>query len=217
MLTTADIRQMFLDYFQEHNHLKMPSSSLIPAGDPTLLLTTAGMVQMKQYFLGQVSPPASRMTSSQKCFRTTDIDLVGDHKHLTFFEMLGNFSVGNYFKEEAIQYAWEFLTTKMNLSADRLWITVYEEDQEAFDFWNKNMSIPSERIYRYGKIDNWWGPPGTEGPCGPCSEIHYDFGVERGCTQIAKPDEIAKWNGQGTQPGCHPNCDNCERFIELWN
>ena len=217
MMTADQIRQMFLDYFQAKEHLVMPSSSLIPAGDPTLLLTTAGMVQMKPYFLGQVSPPARRMTSAQKCFRTTDIDTVGDHKHNTFFEMLGNFSVGDYFKREAIEYAWEFLIEHMKLDPKRLWVTIYTDDDEAFELWRETAGVPAERIYRYGKADNWWGPPGLEGPCGPCSEIHYDFGRDRGCADIASPEAIAEWNGEGDQPGCHPNCDRCERFVELWN
>ena len=217
MMTGDDIRKMFLDYFQSKEHLVMPSSSLIPAGDPTLLLTTAGMVQMKPYFLGQVSPPARRMTSAQKCFRTTDIDTVGDHKHNTFFEMLGNFSVGDYFKQGAIEYAWEFLIRHMKLDPERLWVTIYTDDDEAFGLWRETVGVPAERIYRYGKADNWWGPPGLEGPCGPCSEIHYDFGRDRGCADIAGPEVIAGWNGEGDQPGCHPNCDRCERFVELWN
>jgi alanyl-tRNA synthetase len=219
-LTGDQVRQLFLDYFQGKGHLVMPSSSLIPAGDPTLLLTTAGMVQMKRYFLGEVSPPARRMASAQKCFRTTDIDSVGDHKHLTFFEMLGNFSVGDYFKEGAIEHAWEFVTKRLGLDPARLWATVYLEDDEAYDLWRRISGLPAERIYRYGKKDNWWGPPGLEGPCGPCSELHYDFGADRGCGPLATPQAIASWDAAGRagdQPGCHPNCDRCERFVELWN
>ena len=221
MPTVDELRKSYLDYFQERGHLLVPSSSLIPAGDPTLLLTTAGMVQFKPYFLGEAAPPRSRMTSSQKCFRTTDIEEVGDHKHLTFFEMLGNFSVGDYFKQEAIDYAWEFITEYMKLDTEKLFITVYTDDDEAADMWQASAKTPDERLYRYGKSDNWWGPPGAEGPCGPCSEIHYDFGEHLGCAPIASPAKIAAWTESGMkpedQPGCHPNCDRCERFVEMWN
>ena len=179
------------------------------------------MVQFKPYFLGEATAPRNRMTSSQKCFRTTDIDVVGDHKHLTFFEMLGNFSVGDYFKQEAIDYAWEFITTYMKLAPEKLFITVYTDDDEAAGMWQSSTGTPDERLYRYGKSDNWWGPPGAEGPCGPCSEIHYDFGEQLGCAPIASPAEVATWIELGMkpedQPGCHPNCDRCERFVELWN
>ena len=221
MPTVDELRKSYLDYFQKRGHLLVPSSSLIPSGDPTLLLTTAGMVQFKPYFLGEATAPRNRMTSSQKCFRTTDIDVVGDHKHLTFFEMLGNFSVGDYFKQEAIDYAWDFITTYMKLAPEKLFITVYTDDDEAAGMWQSSTSTPDERLYRYGKSDNWWGPPGAEGPCGPCSEIHYDFGEHLGCAPIASPDEVATWIELGMkpedQPGCHPNCDRCERFVELWN
>ena len=174
-MNSNELREMFLEFFESKKHLRIPSSSLIPSGDPTLLLTTAGMVQIKPYFLGEVTPPSNRLTSSQKCFRTTDISTIGDHKHLTFFEMLGNFSVGDYFKESAIEFAWEFLTAKLGLESDKLWVTVYLEDEEAFSLWKDKIKIPVERIYRYGKKDNWWGPPGLEGPCGPCSEIHFSI------------------------------------------
>ena len=221
MQSVDELRQGFLDFFQERGHLLVPSSSLVPAGDPTLLLTTAGMVQFKPYFLGEATAPRSRMTSAQKCFRTTDIDVVGDHKHLTFFEMLGNFSVGDYFKQGAIEYAWEFVTQRMQLPVEKLFITVYTDDDEAEGLWRVATGTPPERMYRYGKSDNWWGPPGAEGPCGPCSEIHWDFGEASGCAPIATPAEIAAWNASGMkpeeQPGCHPNCDRCERFVELWN
>lgn len=223
-MNSNELREKFLSFFESKEHLRLPSSSLIPSGDPTLLLTTAGMVQIKPYFLGEAMPPANRLTSSQKCFRMTDIDTIGDHKHLTFFEMLGNFSVGNYFKENAIEFAWEFLTSEIGLQPDKLWVTVFLEDEEAFLLWRDKINIPIERIYRYGKNDNWWGPPGLEGPCGPCSEIHYDFGEQLGCSAIAPPEKIISWEqmkettpSQQKQPGCHPNCDNCERFIELWN
>ena len=178
------------------------------------------MVQFKPYFTGEMQPPGPRLTSAQKCFRATDIDEVGDHKHLTFFEMLGNFSVGDYFKEGAIQFAWEFMTQRLGLDPQRLWVTVYLDDDEAYGLWRIGIGVPEERFYRYGKGDNWWGPPGLEGPCGPCSEIHYDFGPEHGCAEAATPEVIAAWEkggNQGEQPGCHPNCDRCERFVELWN
>ena len=224
MRTSDEIREGFLRYFEGKGHLRMPSASLIPAGDPTLLLTSAGMVPFKAYFMGQASPPARRMTSSQKSFRTTDIDAVGDSKHLTFFEMLGNFSVGDYFKPDAVAFGWEFITQHMGLDPDRLWITVYVDDDEAYALWHDVVGVPAQRIYRYGKGDNWWGPAGLEGPCGPCSELHYDFGVERGCGPVASPDDVVAWEAaaeaQGAappQPGCHPNCDRCERFVELWN
>ncbi len=186
----------------------MPSSSLIPAGDPTLLLTNAGMVQFKPYFTGEMTPPSKRMTSVQKCFRTTDIDAVGDSTHLTFFEMLGNFSVGDYFKSQAIQYAWEFLTNRLGLSENRLWITIYIDDDEAHSYW-KGIGVPDDHIKRFNESDNFWGPAGNEGPCGPCSEIHYDFGAGVGCKKSS----------------CGPNCENyiqdtttkCTRFVELWN
>ena len=221
MQSIDELRQGFLDFFQERGHLLVPSSSLVPAGDPTLLLTTAGMVQFKPYFLGEAAAPRSRMTSAQKCFRTTDIDTVGDHKHLTFFEMLGNFSVGDYFKQGAIEYAWEFVTQRMKLPPEKLYITVYTEDDEAEALWRAASQTPPERMYRYGKSDNWWGPPGAEGPCGPCSEIHYDFGEALGCAPLSSPEEVTAWSAAGMkpedQPGCHPNCDRCERFVELWN
>ena len=180
----------------------MPSSSLIPPpDDPTLLLTSAGMVQFKPYFMGERRPPKPRLTSVQKCFRVTDVDEVGDASHLTFFEMLGNFSVGDYFKEKAIEWAWEFVTERMKLPKERLWATIYLDDDEARDIWLK-INVPEERIRRFDKKENFWGPAGNEGPCGPCSEIHYDFG---GACRQGKPDEE-----------CGPNCE-CGRFLELWN
>jgi alanyl-tRNA synthetase len=198
-LNSDEIRTAFLRFFEEKGHKVIPSSSLVPKGDPTLLLTTAGMVQIKPYFLGEVKPPSLRLASSQKCFRTTDIEAVGDATHLTFFEMLGNFSVGDYFKKEAIVWGWEFLTERLKISPDKLWITIYLDDDEAFRCW-REIGIPENRISRFGEEDNFWGPAGSSGPCGPCSEIHYDFGPEKGC---GKPD-------------CRPNC-KCGRFTELWN
>ena len=194
------IRRTFLEFFQSKDHVKMPSSSLVPAGDPTLLFTSAGMVPFKPYFMGEATPPSQRLTSCQKSFRTSDVDEVGDHKHLTYFEMLGNFSIGDYFKKKAIEYAWEFVTEHLKLPPESLYITIYLDDEEAFGHWTNDIGVPPERVYRYGDKDNWWGPAGKEGPCGPCSEIHYDGGVEHGCGS----------------PDCHPNHE-CERFVELWN
>src|SRR5438270_1872335 len=197
-LTSTEIRERFLDFFASKGHLKMPSSSLVPRNDPTVLLTTAGMQQMIPYFLGRETPPATRLTSAQKCFRTTDIDKVGNERTLTFFEMLGNFSVGQYFKREAIGYAWEFLTQVVNLSADRLYPTVHPEDDEAPVYWNEIAGFADEAIVRLE--DNWWGPPGASGPCGPDSEIYYDRGEEHGCGRA----------------DCKPGCE-CERYLEIWN
>ena len=200
-MQAAEIRQSFLDFFQGKGHLVMPSASLIPSGDPTLLLTSAGMVQFKPYFTGEMEPPKARLTSVQKCFRATDIDEVGDTSHNTFFEMLGNFSIGDYFKEDAIAWAWEYITDHLKLAPERLWATVFLDDDDAHDLWVRT-GVPAERIRRFGESDNWWGPAGNEGPCGPCSEIHYDFGGK--CRQ-GKPES-----------DCGPNCE-CGRFLELWN
>ena len=211
------IRTSFLEFFQDKGHLIMPSSSLVPAGDPTLLFTSAGMVQFKPFFMGEATPPSRRLTTSQKSFRTTDIDEVGDHKHLTFFEMLGNFSIGDYFKKEAVAMAWEMVTQRFGISPDRLYATIYLDDEEAYHHWRDDIGIPDERIYRYGGKDNWWGPAGLEGPCGPCSEIHYDSGPEHGCGPLVTPDELTSAQRNGEEmPPCHPNCE-CERFVELWN
>jgi alanyl-tRNA synthetase len=196
-VTSDEIRTAFLEFFKSKNHSIVPSSSLIPHGDPTLLLTTAGVVQMKPYFAGKAIPPDTRMASCQKCFRTTDIESVGDTTHNTFFEMLGNFSVGDYYKKEAIDWAWEFLTVVMKISPEKLWITIFLDDDEAFKYW-RDIGVPADKIVRLG--DNFWGPVGDSGPCGPDSEIHYDFGKETGC---GKPD-------------CKPGCD-CRRFVEIWN
>ncbi len=198
-MNSNEIRKAFLDFFVEKQHKIIPSSSLIPHGDPTLLLTTAGMVQVKPYFLGQAVPPAPRLTSCQKCFRTTDVDSVGDSKHLTFFEMLGNFSVGDYFKKEAITWGWEFVTRRLRLPPERLWVTVFLDDDEAFNIW-RGIGVPENKIVRMGEKENFWGPAGDSGPCGPCSEIHYDFGKREGCGR----------------PECDPSC-SCSRFSEIWN
>jgi len=198
-VNSDEIRETFLHFFEQKEHRIISSSPLVPRGDPTLLLTTAGMVQIKPYFLGLAVPPSPRLASCQKCFRTTDINSVGDSKHLTFFEMLGNFSVGDYFKKEAIAWAWEFVTKSLKLRPERLWVTIYLDDDEAFNYWWK-AGFPESRIVRLGEEDNFWGPAGDSGPCGPCSEIHYDFGKETGC---GKSD-------------CGPGCD-CGRFSEIWN
>lgn len=198
-MTGDEVRQSFLSFFKEKGHKVVPGSSLIPHGDPTLLLTSAGMVQFKPYFLGEETPPCPRLASCQKCFRTTDIEVVGDTTHLTFFEMLGNFSVGDYFKEEAIAWAWEYVTERLCLPKERLWITVYLDDDEAFDIWRR-LGIPENKIMRFGEKENFWGPAGDSGPCGPCSEIHYDFGADAGCGKA----------------NCDPGCD-CGRFSEIWN
>jgi len=199
-ITSQEIRKAFLDFFARNGHLVMPSSSLVPEGDPTLLFTSAGMVQFKPYFSGQETPTHRRLASCQKCFRTTDIDRVGDESHLTFFEMLGNFSIGDYFKEGAIELAWEFVTHGLGLSPDRLWITIYLDDDEAQELWMK-IGVPEARILRFGKSENWWGPAGETGPCGPDSEIFYDRGEKYGCGR----------------PDCAPNCPYCDRYLELWN
>ncbi len=198
-MTSKEVRQLYLDYFKKQGHTVLPSSSLVPHGDPTLLLTTAGMVQIKPYFLGQQKPPSPRLVSCQKCFRTTDVESVGDATHLTFFEMLGNFSVGDYFKKEAIAWAWEFCTDYLKLEPERIWATVYLDDDEAFALWEQT-GVPASKILRFGDEDNFWGPAGNSGPCGPCSELHYDRGADKGCTK----------------PTCGPNCD-CGRFVEIWN
>ena len=223
------IRNSYIQFFEERGHLHMPSASLIPAGDPTLLFTSAGMVPFKPFFMGEQTPPRRRLTSCQKSFRTTDIDEVGDHKHLTFFEMLGNFSIGDYFKKDAVAFAWELCTDLFGLEPDRLYVTIHLDDDEAYDLWRNDIGVPPERIYRYGNKDNWWGPAGLEGPTGPCSELHYDGGAEKGVGQHSQTDEMtppdeltallrseAAGGPEAQLGGCHPNCD-CERFVELWN
>ena len=223
MMTGDEIRDSYINFFEGKGHLHMPSASLIPAGDPTLLFTSAGMVPFKPFFMGEQTPPNRRLTSYQKSFRTTDIDEVGDHKHLTFFEMLGNFSIGDYFKENAIAFAWELVTVLFNLPPERLYVTIHLDDDEANALWRDNIGVPEERIYRYGDSDNWWGPAGTEGPTGPCTEIHYDGGEEKGCGAMVPPQQLTaifrreRDTGEKQDiPGCHPNCD-CERFVEMWN
>ena len=219
------IRDSFIKFFESKGHQHMPSASLIPAGDPTLLFTSAGMVPFKPFFMGEQTPPSKRLTSSQKSFRTTDIDEVGDHKHLTFFEMLGNFSIGDYFKEGAVGYCWELVTELFNLAPERIYVTIHLDDEEAFAIWRDQIGVPLDRIYRYGDKDNWWGPAGNEGPTGPCSEVHYDGSSEKGCHngRMIPPDTLTAQFRKELETGealpidgCHPNCD-CERFVELWN
>ena len=194
-----DLRRMFLDFFESKEHLKMKSFSLVPHNDNSLLLINSGMAPLKPYFTGQEIPPRRRVTTCQKCIRTGDLENVGKTaRHGTFFEMLGNFSFGDYFKHEAIAWSWEFLTEVVGLDADRLYPSIYENDEEAFEIWNKEIGIPAERIYRFGKEDNFWEH--GSGPCGPCSEIYYDRGEKYGCGK----------------PGCTVGCD-CDRYMEIWN
>ena len=174
------IRKIFLDFFQEKEHLVLPSFSLVPQNDPSLLLIGAGMAPLKPFFTGEKKPPHQRVATCQKCVRTPDIDKVGfTPRHATFFEMLGNFSFGDYFKEEAILWAWELLTRHYHIPEEKLYISVYEEDDEALTIWRDKVGIPESKIYKLGKEDNFWeiGP----GPCGPCSEIYYDLGPQFGC------------------------------------
>ncbi|MCC6935809.1 MAG: alanine--tRNA ligase, partial [Thermomicrobiales bacterium] len=178
-MQSREIRQKFVEFFAEHGHLYVPSSSLIPHNDPTVLLTTAGMQQMTPYFLGIEQPPAIRMTSIQKCFRTVDIDEVGDESHSTFFEMLGNFSVGDYFKREAIRFAWDLLTNVYGIAPERLRVTIRPDDDEARQLWQEVVNLPLDRIHE--DPSNTWGPVGETGPCGPDSEIYADRGAQYGC------------------------------------
>ena len=198
-MNSDELRRTFLSFYESKGHLVIPSSSLIPIGDPTLLLTSAGVVQVKPFFTGEAKAPAPRLASCQKCFRTTDIDSVGDADHLTFFEMLGNFSVADYFKKEAIEWAWELVTERLKLPPEKLWVSVFLSDDESYELW-RELGVPEERLVRYDESENWWGPPGDSGPCGPCTEIYYDFGEELSC---GKPD-------------CGPACD-CNRFTEFYN
>ncbi|PJZ28208.1 alanine--tRNA ligase [Leptospira kmetyi] len=202
--SVAEIREIFLNYFKEKSHSVVPSSSLLPAGDPTLLFTTAGMVQFKPLFTGAVELPYTRATSCQKCLRTTDLEVVGrTERHCTFFEMLGNFSFGDYFKEEAISYALDCSVNHLGFDKDKIWVTVYTDDDEAEKIWLEK-GIPKERITRLGKKDNFWGPAGDSGACGPCSELYLDRGIEKGGPDCA------------TSGTCRPGCD-CDRFLEFWN
>ncbi len=194
-----DLREMYLSFFESKDHLRLGSFSLVPNNDKSLLLINSGMAPMKKFFTGEVTPPSVRVTTCQKCIRTPDLERVGiTARHGTFFEMLGNFSFGDYFKTEAITWAWEFLTKTLEIPAELLWPSVYEEDDEAYNFWRDVIGVPEERIVRMGKEDNFW-EHGT-GPCGPCSEIYFDRGEKYGCGS----------------PDCKPGCD-CDRYMEIWN
>ena len=213
-LTAKEIRQAFLDYFAGQGHEVCPSYPLVPPNDPTLLFTNAGMVQFKDVFTGREKKPFRRATSSQKCVRAggkhNDLENVGrTARHHTFFEMLGNFSFGDYFKKDAIRFAWEFLTGKMGLDPERLWVSVFAgdeaeglpADEEAADIWRQDIGLPEQRILRFGKKDNFWAM-GDTGPCGPCSEIHYDQGELVACSE----------------PGpCQGVACECDRYLEVWN
>jgi alanyl-tRNA synthetase len=204
MISSKEIRKKFVEYFEKHNHKNVRSSSLVPSDDPTLLFTNAGMVQFKRVFMGEDKRDYSRAVTYQKCVRAggkhNDLENVGyTARHHTFFEMLGNFSFGDYFKEDAIKFAWELLTEGYKLPKEKLLISIYEDDDEAFEIWNKIIGIPKEKIYRMGEKDNFWAM-GDTGPCGPCSEIHIDRGNEHGCGS----------------PDCELGCE-CDRFLELWN
>ncbi|HIU64745.1 MAG TPA: alanine--tRNA ligase [Candidatus Avacidaminococcus intestinavium] len=196
-MTGNEIRTAFLKFFEERGHLIQPSASLIPHDDPTLLLIGAGMAPFKPFFTGKMKPPSKRITTCQKCVRTGDIENVGrTARHHTFFEMLGNFSFGDYFKKEVIPWSWEFLTEVLGIPADKLWVTIYTDDDEAFDIWHNDVGVPAERIIRLE--ENFWEI--GSGPCGPCSEIHVDLGEERGCGN----------------PECAVGCE-CDRYLEIWN
>lgn len=195
-----ELREMYLQFFESKNHLRAKSFPLVPQNDNSLLLINAGMAPLKPYFTGQEEPPRKRMTTCQKCIRTGDIENVGKTaRHGTFFEMLGNFSFGDYFKEDAIKWAWEFVTTHLEIPVEKLYVTVYQDDEEAAEIWNKQVGVPKEKIFYMGKEDNFW-EAGIDGPCGPCSEIYYDRGEEFGCGK----------------PECTIGCD-CDRYMEFWN
>ena len=194
-----DLREKYLSFFESKGHLRMPSFSLVPNNDKSLLLINSGMAPMKKFFTGEVTPPRNRVTTCQKCIRTPDLERVGHTaRHGTFFEMLGNFSFGDYFKVEAIDWAWEFLTKTLEIPENLLWPSIYEKDEEAYDIWKNRIGVDESHIVRLGKADNFWEH--GSGPCGPCSEIYFDRGVERGCGS----------------PDCKPGCD-CDRFMEIWN
>ena len=194
-----ELREMFLSYFESKGHLRLPSFSLIPQNDASLLLINSGMAPMKPYFKGEVEPPRKRVCTCQKCIRTGDIENIGKTaRHGTYFEMLGNFSFGDYFKKEAIAMCWEFLTKVVGLDENRLFPSIYENDEEAFEIWNKDIGIPADHIFRFGKKDNFWEH--GSGPCGPCSEVYYDRGEKYGCGE----------------PGCTVGCE-CDRYMEVWN
>ena len=194
-----DLREKYLSFFESKGHLRLPSFSLVPVNDPSLLLINSGMAPMKKYFTGEEEPPCRRVTTCQKCIRTPDLERVGHTaRHGTFFEMLGNFSFGDYFKDQAIPWAWEFLTKTLEIPAELLWPSVYEQDEEAYRIWVDQIGVPPERVVKLGKEDNFW-EHGT-GPCGPCSEIYFDRGEKYGCGS----------------PDCKPGCE-CDRYMEIWN
>lgn len=194
-----ELRERYLKFFESKGHLRLASAPLVPKNDPSLLLINSGMAPLKPFFTGQEEPPRKRVTTCQKCIRTPDIENVGKTaRHGTYFEMLGNFSFGDYFKNEAIPWAWEFVTEDLKMPVEKLWVTIYEDDDEAFDIWHKVVGLPAERIVRMGKKDNFW-EHGT-GPCGPCSEIYFDRGPEKGCGS----------------PDCKVGCE-CDRYVEFWN
>jgi alanyl-tRNA synthetase len=199
--TSNELRRLFLEFFQARGHRHLPMAPLVPLDDPTLLFTSAGMVPFKSYFASPLPPPTPRAVTVQRCLRLTDIENVGvTVRHATFFEMLGNFSFGDYFKKEAIEWAWEFATEVLKMPTERLWPSVYEDDDEAFDLWSKHIGLGAARVTRLGDKDNFWGPAGGQGACGPCSEIYWDQGAGIGCGR----------------PKCAPGCD-CERYLEFWN
>lgn len=194
-----ELREKFLSFFETKAHTRLPSFPLLPQGDQSLLLINSGMAPMKKWFLGQETPPSKRVTTCQKCIRTPDIENVGKTaRHGTFFEMLGNFSFGDYFKHEATKWAWEFITEELKLPVDRLWVSIYEDDDEARDIWINEVGVDPSHIVRLGKEDNFWEI--GAGPCGPCSEIYFDRGEEKGCGR----------------PDCAVGCD-CDRYVEFWN
>ena len=199
--TSNELRRLFIDFFKDRGHPHLPMAPLVPLDDPTLLFTSAGMVPFKPYFSSPLPPPTRRAVTVQRCLRLTDIENVGvTVRHATFFEMLGNFSFGDYFKKEAVEWAWEFSTQVLKMPPERLWPSVYHDDQEAFDLWAKHIGLGAARVTRLGDKDNFWGPAGGSGACGPCSEIYWDQGPGTGCGR----------------PECAPGCD-CERYLEFWN
>ena len=194
-----ELREKFLSFYESKGHLRLPSFPLVPQEDKSLLLINSGMAPMKKFFTGEVTPPRKRVTTCQKCIRTPDIERVGKTaRHGTYFEMLGNFSFGDYFKHEATAWAWEFVTKVLELPEDRVWVSIYEDDDQAFDIWTKEVGVPAARIVRLGKEDNFWEH--GSGPCGPCSELYFDRGEAYGCGS----------------PTCGVGCD-CDRYVEFWN
>ena len=194
-----DLREQYLSFFDSKNHTRMASASLVPQGDKSLLLINSGMAPLKKFFLGQAVPPNKRVTTCQKCIRTPDIENVGKTaRHGTYFEMLGNFSFGDYFKKEAIQWAWEFFTKVLEMPEELLYVSVFQDDDEAYDIWTQEIGVAHEHMVRLGREDNFWEH--GSGPCGPCSEIYFDRGAAHGCGS----------------PDCKVGCE-CDRFVEVWN